>query len=97
LLDGYNFLKKEENRMTVVQVSQKGQILIPKAIRKRHGVTPGSRVQVLEQSGGILIKPAPEDPIDAACGFLRGEFSLTDDLIREHRKELEDDRENRPR
>ena len=62
--------------MTVVQVSQKGQILIPKAIRQRQGVKPGSRVQILEQPGGMLIKPAPEDPIDAACGFLDGDFSV---------------------
>lgn len=81
--------------MSVIQVSKKGQILIPKAIRKRHGVTPGANVQILEQSEGILIKPAPEDPIDAACGFLSGDFSLTDDLIKEHEKELAGERENR--
>ena len=34
--------------MTVVQVTNKGQILIPKPIRERHGVTPGSKVQILE-------------------------------------------------
>jgi len=62
--------------------------LIPKAIRERHNVIPGSKVQILEQVEGILIKPAPEDPIDAACGFLEGDFSLTDDLIKEHQMEL---------
>ena len=82
--------------MSVIQVSQKGQILIPKAIRKRQGVTPGARVQILEQPGGILIKPAPEDPIDTACGFIDGDFSLTDDLIKEHQMELADERKNRP-
>ena len=62
--------------------------MIPKAIRERHNVIPGSKVQILEQVEGILIKPAPEDPIDAACGFLEGDFSLTDDLIKEHQMEL---------
>ena len=81
--------------MAVIQVSQKGQILIPKAIRERHGVTPGSRVQIVEQSEGILIKAAPEDPIDAACGFLQGDFSLTNDLITDHEMELADERKNR--
>jgi len=80
--------------MSVVQVSQKGQILIPKLIREKHGVTPGSRVQLLELSEGILIKPAPEDPIEAACGFLEGDYSLTDDLIKEHRLELADERKH---
>jgi AbrB family looped-hinge helix DNA binding protein len=81
--------------MSVIQVSQKGQILIPKLIRERHGVTPGSRVQLLELSEGILIKPAPDDPIDAACGFLEGDYSLTDDLIKEHQIELADERKHR--
>lgn len=32
-------------------------------------------------------KPVPPDPIAAATGFLKGQFSLTDDLCREHRNE----------
>ena len=83
--------------MTVVQVSAKGQILIPKAIREKYGVKPGSNVHILEEPGSIIIKSAPEDPIAAACGFLEGDFSLTDDLIKEHRKELENEQHDRPR
>ena len=83
--------------MTVVRVSPKGQILIPKRIREKYGVKPGSNVQILEVPESILIKKAPEDPISAACGFLEGRFSLTDDLIKEHRKELENDRHSCPR
>ena len=77
--------------MTVVQVSLKGQILIPKSLREKYGVKPGSKVQILEEPGSLIIKPAPEDPIEAACGFLEGDFSLTEDLIKEHRKELENE------
>ena len=80
--------------MTVVRVSPKGQILIPKRIREKYGVEPGSNVQILEVPESILIKKAPEDPISAACGFLEGSFSLTDDLIKEHLRELENDRHN---
>lgn len=83
--------------MPVIQISQKGQILIPKRIREKYGIKSGSNVQILEQPGGILIKPAPEDPIAAACGFLEGDFSLTDDLIQEHKEELENDRNIRAR
>ena len=82
--------------MPVIQISQKGQILIPKAIRERHGVKPGSKVQILEQLEGILIKPAPEDPVDAACGFLEEDYSLSNNLIKEHQKELADERKHRP-
>ncbi len=83
--------------MTVVRVSPKGQILIPKRIREKYGVKPGSNVQMLEVPESIVIKKAPEDPISAACGVLEGSFSLTDDLIKEHRRELENDRHNCPR
>ena len=83
--------------MTVVQVSPKGQVLIPKAIREKYGVKPGAQVHILEEPDRIIIKPAPEDPIEAACGFLEGDFSLTDDLMEEHRKELENERHHRPR
>ena len=77
--------------MKVVNVSPKGQILIPKTLREKYSVTPGSKVQILETQNGLVIKPAPKDPIDAACGFLEGDFSLTQDLIKEHRKELENE------
>jgi AbrB family looped-hinge helix DNA binding protein len=83
--------------MAVVQVSPKGQVLIPKAIREKYGVKPGSNVHILEEPGSIIIKPAPEDPIAEACGFLEGDFSLTDDLIKEHRKESENERRHSPR
>ena len=73
--------------VVVVNLSRKGQILIPKRIRERYGMKPGQKVQILEHPEGIVIKPAPEDPIEAACGFLEGEFSLTQDLLQEHEKE----------
>jgi len=73
-------------------MSQKGQVLIPKAIREKYGVRPGMRIQVLARPDGIVLKPAPENPIDAACGFLEGDFSLTGDLMEERRKEREKDR-----
>jgi len=77
--------------MEVVNVSTKGQILIPKKLREKHGVKTGLKVQILDTQNGLLIKPAPKDPIDAACGFLEGDFSLTQDLIKEHQKELENE------
>lgn len=83
--------------MIVSQTTKKGQILIPKKLRKKIGIKPGSKVQLLEIEGAIIIKPVPEDPIASACGFLQGDFSLTQDLIEEHKKELERDRKNSAR
>ncbi len=83
--------------MPIVNVSPKGQILIPKKIRDRYGVRPGHKVQLLEKDDGIVIKAVPEDPIEAACGFLEGNFSLTADLIEEHERELRNETTNRAR
>ena len=60
--------------MILVRVSPKGYILIPKKLRKRYGVKPGSKVQLMEDAGRLIVKPVPEDPIEAACGFLKGGF-----------------------
>jgi len=73
--------------MSIAQISLKGQILLPKRIRNKYGVKPGGKVLILEQAEGLLIKPAPDNPLEAACGFLKGDFSLTDDLLKEHDKE----------
>jgi AbrB family looped-hinge helix DNA binding protein len=73
--------------MSLAQISSKGQILISKRIRNKYGVKPGGKVHILERTEGILLKPAPEDPLEAACGFLKGNFSLTNDLRKEHLKE----------
>ena len=83
--------------MPIVNVSPKGQILIPKKILDRYGVRPGHKVQLLEKDDGIVIKAVPEDPIEAACGFLEGNFSLTADLIEEHERELRNETTNRAR
>jgi len=73
--------------MVLVKISQKGQILIPKGLRKKYSVIQGGKVQLIEGPDGIIIKPAPEDPIEAACGFIEGAFSLTGDLLKERQKE----------
>jgi AbrB family looped-hinge helix DNA binding protein len=82
-------IRERRTKMPVVQMSPKGQILIPKRLREKYGVRPGAKVQLLEGPEGIVIRTAPQDPIAAACGFLEGSFSLTADLVEEHRKECD--------
>jgi len=77
--------------MVIVGVSPKGQILIPKRLRNKFGVRPAGKVQLLEAEGAVLVKPSPEDPLEVACGFLKGDFSLTNDLLEEHRKEQDNE------
>jgi len=83
--------------MAVIHLSGKGQVLIPKRLRKKYGLKPGGKVHLDENDGRLVLTPVPDDPIAAATGFLKGKFSLTDDLRREHRDEARRERKARPR
>lgn len=83
--------------MSVTHLSQKGQILVPKQLRRKIGLKPGGKVHLAEEKGRIVVTPVPPDPIQAATGFLKGKFSLTADLRREHREEARRERKARPR
>lgn len=56
--------------MAIAQFSTKGQIVIPVQIRRKYGLRPGSKVEVLDVEDLIVLCPLPEDPIEAAEGFL---------------------------
>lgn len=83
--------------MAVTQLSGKGQVLIPKHLRKKLGFKPGGKVQLAEEEGRLILTAVPADPIAAATGFLKGEFSLTQDLRREHQEEVRRERKTRAR
>jgi AbrB family looped-hinge helix DNA binding protein len=83
--------------MPIVQISPKGHVLIPKRIRNKYGVIQGGKVQLIEGPDGILLKPAPADPIEAACGSIEGDFSLTADLLEERRKDKKHESPDYPR
>lgn len=73
--------------MHTVTVSAKGWVVIPKAIRERHGLKKGSRVQVVDYGQILAIVPLPDDPIEALHGMLMDGPSLTDDLLEERARE----------
>ena len=73
--------------MHTVTVSAKGWVVIPKAIRERHGLKKGSRVQVVDYGQILAIIPLPDDPIEALHGMLMDGPSLTDDLLEERARE----------
>ena len=83
--------------MSVAQITSKGQILVPKNLRLKLGLKPGSKVHIAEHDGRLILTPVPSDPIEVATGFLKGKFSLTQDLRREHREEACRERKARSR
>ena len=78
--------------MSVAQITPKGQILVPKNLRQKLGLKPGGKVHMAEDDGRLILTPVPSDPIEAATGFLKGKYSLTQDLRREHREETRRER-----
>ena len=73
--------------MTVVKASSKGQIVIPKEIRKRLGITPGKRLLFRVVEDHAEITPLPDDPIAALRGTLKGGKSLSKALLAERKKD----------
>jgi AbrB family looped-hinge helix DNA binding protein len=83
--------------MPLGQLSRKGYLLIPKRLRTRLGLKPGGPVHLAEEDGRLVLTAVPDDPIAAATGALKGDFSLTADLLQEHRTEARRERKARSR
>jgi AbrB family looped-hinge helix DNA binding protein len=74
--------------MTISRATIKGQVLIPAPLRNKFNIKKGSRVAISEGEGNvILIKPLPDDPIEASRGILKGKTSMTRALVKDRRAE----------
>ena len=84
----------ESPNVMKAKVSTKGWVVIPAALRKRHGLKPGSLVEFRELDGRIVIIPRVTDVIEALYGKLTGKTSLTKALLEDRAKELEREEAN---
>jgi AbrB family looped-hinge helix DNA binding protein len=74
--------------MTISKATIKGQVIIPAELRKKFNIKKGTRVAIMEGEGRvILIKPLPDDPIEASRGMLKGKTSLTKALLKDRQEE----------
>ena len=74
--------------MKRAKVLAKGQIVIPAAIRKKYGIQPGNEIQVFEYGNMIYLVPPSKDPVEQAMGCLPVTPSLSEELLRERRKDF---------
>lgn len=44
--------------MPKTRLSSKGQVIIPKAVRERHGWAPGTELEVEDQGDVVVLRPA---------------------------------------
>ena len=42
--------------MAAINVTSKGQVTIPAHLRKKHGITENSKVQIIDEDGKLVIK-----------------------------------------
>lgn len=66
----YNNTLIDEVRMSVVTVSPKFQVVIPREIREALGLQPGQQVQALRYQNRVEFIPVR--PMKLARGFLKG-------------------------
>jgi AbrB family looped-hinge helix DNA binding protein len=76
--------------MPTLTVSPKGWVVIPKDLRAKYDLKPGSRVAILDYGGVLALAPIPSDPVAALAGMFaqQGGASWTEVLAREHRATL---------
>jgi len=73
--------------MPIVKTSTKGQIVIPKEVREKLGITSGKKVLLRVVGKHAEITPLPDDPIKAMRGILKGGPSVTKELLEERKKD----------
>jgi len=73
--------------METVKVLTKGQIVIPASLRKKYNIQPGCEIQLFEYGNLIYIVPLPKDPVKEAMGCLPPTPSLSEELLKERRKD----------
>ena len=82
--------------MTTAKMSGKGLLVVPKEIRERHGFKKGDRFHFIDFGGVVTLVPVAKDPIAAGRGMLKGGPSLTKELLKERREELEKEERDLP-
>ena len=67
------------------KVAERGQVTIPKALRERLGIVPGTVLDFIEDQGRLIAKKTEAaDAVDQVFGRL-GRGRNTDDIIQEIR------------
>jgi len=73
--------------MVMVRTLGKGQVVIPKAVRKMLQIIPGTLIWLRVDQGQIVLKPMPKDPVKALRGVLKKTGPSTADLLRWRKEE----------
>lgn len=75
--------------MAIATVSSKGQLVIPKEIRKALNINPKQKVLLRLVKDHLEVIPLSEDPVETFCGVFETGTSLTTALVKERKEERE--------
>ena len=81
----------ESTNVRQAKVSAKGWVVIPAALRRRYGLTPGTIVTIEDAGDRLTIYPQQKGVHKKARGILPAQPVLTEELIAEHARELSDE------
>ncbi len=59
-------------KMATVNFGTKGQVVIPRRLRKEFEIEKGTKAQVYEENGNIILKPLTSKFIKSLRGSLKG-------------------------
>jgi AbrB family looped-hinge helix DNA binding protein len=82
-------MKRRFYFMKTVTTSAKGQVVIPKEIRDKIGLKPGSRAVVEVVGNHAEISALPDDPVGFFCGAFKEGSSLTEALLKVRREDAD--------
>lgn len=75
--------------MTTTTATQKGQVLIPVALRKKFNIHKGTRLSVKESNGKIVLEPLADDFICRDRGVLKTQGKLVKQLLADREAEAQ--------
>jgi len=73
--------------MALGTVSSRGQLVIPRKLRDKYGIKPGTKVEWIETGQGLMLIPIGDDPVRDSRGMLKGTKVSTKSLLEEREKD----------
>jgi bifunctional DNA-binding transcriptional regulator/antitoxin component of YhaV-PrlF toxin-antitoxin module len=81
--------------MELLRVTSAGQLSLPARIRRRWGTR---RVAIEDRGDSVVLRPVPDDPIEAAAGALKGRIPPSETIrarARDDERRAEERRQRR--
>ncbi|MCY7410700.1 MAG: AbrB/MazE/SpoVT family DNA-binding domain-containing protein [Chitinophagales bacterium] len=56
--------------------TNKGQVVVPRKLRTKYGIKPGTKVGFIEQDVNLIIKALNKEYFESLAGWLKGDGDL---------------------